>query len=89
MATHQLKGKRPAPGHVWVDTDTDESGFSRRLDVRSEVLVLLRQRKNQTGLEVWELLVTRQDGSTYVDWENVDSVKEWYEYEPEYLKRVV
>lgn len=84
-----MKRGKPAPGHVWIDTDTDESGFSRRLEPRAEVLFLLRTKKNEIGLEVWELLVTRPDGSTYLDWENIDSINEWYELEPDYLKRVV
>lgn len=89
MATRRVKRGKPAPGHVWIDTDTDESGFSRRLEPRAEVLFLLRTKKNEIGLEVWELLVTRPDGSTYLDWENIDSINEWYELEPDYLKRVV
>ncbi len=81
----------PAPGHLWVDTDCDESGSSRRLDIKTETLLLLRPVSNSKPWSppAWEMLVTRSDGSTYVDWENIESVEEWYKEQPAYLKRIV
>ncbi len=53
---------KPRAGDVWFNHN----------DYHKEIIVLLH-----LG-EGWELLVTRQDGTTYIDWEYPNRVHDWY-----------
>ncbi len=80
-----MRSKKPRPGHVWFDNDGSE-----------EIILIVRkvskgEGRLVPGCECWELLVTRQDGSVYLDWESLDGVHDWYtDFEPrEFFTRVV
>jgi len=65
-----MRRKKPRAGDVWLD----------RNEHVAETITLLRIQEGVIGRSpiAWELLVTRHDGTTYIDWENIDSVYEWY-----------
>lgn len=66
------KSKKPRAGHVWFDNDSLSRDVETILLLRIVVGLLV------PGVSAWQLLVTRKNGTTYLDAESLDIVYDWY-----------